>query len=163
MKRPRLFALAALMGLPVLGCGAEPPVLTVKVTRVQGVPSISGLSRLQLLVQRCGDDAPLLDRSLPLRGEAVDPIELDLEPGTEFYVHLKGWVDCAGNPADVCVPPDQAGPMDCVCPTQSGDPARVLRAEGCSDWFTAESNQDEPISLGMPEGLCPPAPRTTCE
>jgi len=157
----RRAALAFTLALGAASCSPSPPTVSLNVTQGAGAPDIVGLARLQLLVQTCGRAEPLVNESLPVRGEAIAARELDILPGTEMYVHLRGWLDCAGNAGDTCTPADQAGVNDCVCPEKAGDPAQILRAEGCSEWFAAEVDRQVTISLGDRLGLCPP-PATAC-
>lgn len=141
-----------------LACSPAPPTVQVSVRQGSGAPALAGLARLQMIVRTCGSTEPIFDQSLSVRGEASPPVELDILPGTEMYVHLKGWLDCAGTE---CTPPEQATVNDCVCPSEAGQPPQILRSEGCTDWFAAEVDRLATVTLGDRLGLCPP-PITGC-
>ncbi len=152
------YALTALCALFIVACSQEPPTVSVVVKQGVGAPDVVGLARLQMIVQSCGAATPIADQTIPARGEAIAPLELDIVPGTEMYVHIKGWLDCSGTD---CTPPDQATVNSCVCPSEPGNPPQILRAEGCTNWFAAETDRQATVTLGGDLGLCPP-PATAC-
>jgi len=159
MTSPTLVrTLASVLALSALACGPGTPTVQVSVKQGSGAPDVAGLARLQMIVQTCGAQTPAYDEALPVRGGATTPLELDILPGTEMYVHLQGWLDCAGV---ACTPPDMATVNDCVCPSEAGQPPQILRAEGCTDWFAADVDRLATVTLGDRLGLCPP-PSTAC-
>ena len=99
MKR----AVAALIGL--IGCSPTPPTISIVVVEGPGAPRVQELDRLQLILQTCDADAPLVDRAIATDRPTTEQA-LMLVPGTKTYVHLKGWQDCA--PAEVCTQPAEA-------------------------------------------------------
>lgn len=147
-------AVAAL--LLAAACSPAPPTVTVVVAEGAGAPDVLGLARLRMVVGVACQDTPVVDQALPVRAGDPAPLSTELLPGTEFYVHMQGWLQC--NPP--CVQPEVAEDGDCVCFDDLDPPAQILRAEGCTDWETAAEDRQVTVTLSDRLGLCPPAPRT---
>ena len=153
--RRRVYALLLTFAV---ACSPAPPRVTVVVAEGAGAPDTAGLARLRLVIGQAGEATPLVDQALPVRGGDPAPLEAELLPGADFYVHLQGWLQC--NPP--CVQPEVADVGDCVCFDDLAPAAQILRAEGCTGWETAAEDRQVTVTLSDRLGLCPPDPRP-CE
>lgn len=146
--RPALALLAS-----ITACNA-PPTVSVLVVRGEGVPAISKLARLRLIVRSCDSPQPSIAENLPLT--SPPSIEGPIVPGTSFYLWLQGWEAC--NPP--CVPenPTEPNPDPCTCFANETPIEQRLGYEACTNWRDADTDIRLTLTLSPKAGLCPPAP-----
>lgn len=140
------------------GCGAEAPTLDVDVTVGAAATPIAELTRLRMVVRRCGKED--LAYAADLKTEQNATLDAAVIPGDAFYVWIQGWVACD---TDECTPDQDASDGMCRC-VGAAPPVQRMVSEGCTGWLRLDGGSERiSIEIGQTSSSCPPTKPRSCD